>query len=108
MRVKLSLLLVGLASIAGAQVWEKQVAPGLLYREEVDLTAPRIIHALRFTPGSQTTAKAVLAGGGIFEENATKGRGVVSEIVAGEGAIAGINADFFPYTGDPLGAMMRN
>ncbi len=108
MRLKLTLFLVALPALSGAQVWEKSVAPGLMYREEIDLATPRIIHALRFSPGSATTAKAVLAGGTIYEENETKGRGNVSDMVATEGAIAGINADFFPYTGDPLGAMIRN
>lgn len=108
MRVKLSLLLIGAAAISAAQVWEKPIAPGLVYRMEIDTKIPRIIHALRFTPGSPTQARVELAGKTIYEETVTKGRLTVSEMMQQEGAIAGINGDFFPYTGDPLGAMIRS
>lgn len=109
MRMKSSLLLAVVAtSIAGAQVWEKPIAPGLTYRMEVDSVTPRVIHALRFSPGAPTRAVSELAGKVVFQETPTKGRATVSEMVAAQGAIAGINANYFPYTGDPLGAMMRS
>jgi hypothetical protein len=108
MRVKLSLLLAAFAGMAGAQVWEKPIAPGLVYRMEVDSATPRVIHALRFTPGSPTKAMVDLAGKTVYEENAAKGSATVSTMVLEQGAIAGLNGDFFPYTGDPLGAMVRS
>lgn len=108
MRLKLSLLILAIASIASSQVWEKSIAPGLVYHMEIDAAIPRVIHALRFSPGSPTKAMTELAGRTVYEETATKGRGTVSEIVAEQGAIAGLNGDFFPYTGDPLGAMIRS
>lgn len=108
MRVKSCVLLALFApSLAGAQVWEKPIAPGLTYRMEVDSVTPRVIHALRYSPGAPTRAVSELAGKVVFQETPTKGRATVSEMVAAEGAIAGINANYFPYTGDPLGAMMR-
>lgn len=108
MRVKITLLLLAAAAISAAQVWEKPIAPGLVYRMEIDTQIPRVIHALRFTPGSPTQARVELAGRTVYKETATKGRLTVSEMVEQEGAIAGINGDFFPYTGDPLGAMVRS
>lgn len=108
MRLRISLLAVAFAGFAGAQVWEKPVSPGLVYRMEIDPLTPRIIHALRFSPGSPTKALTDLAGKTVYEETASKGSLTVSEMVAEQGAIAGINANFFPYTGDPLGAMVRS
>lgn len=100
-------LLLSIASIAQAQVWEKFVAPGLTYRMEVDVLTPRVIHALRWTPASKyTQAKPQLANRSIYGHDTSVGRATVSHMVAREGAIAGINADFFPWTGDPLGFMM--
>ncbi|HVT11170.1 MAG TPA: phosphodiester glycosidase family protein [Fimbriimonadaceae bacterium] len=108
MRLKLSLLILAVSALSGAQVWEKPIAPGLIYHMEIDATTPRIIHALRFSPGSPTKAMVDLAGKKVYAETATKGRLTVSQMVAEQGAIAGINGDFFPYTGDPLGAMVRS
>lgn len=108
MRLKSLLIVFALAGTAGAQVWEKPIAPGLVYRMEIDSTVPRVIHALRFSPGSPVKAMVQLAGKTVYEENATKGRATVSEMASSEGAIAAINGDFFPYTGDPLGAMVRS
>jgi len=89
------------------QVWEKPVAPGLTYREEVDLDAPRMIHILRFNPGAATTVAAELAGGTIYGADANKGRATVSDLVKRKSAIAAINGDYFPFTGDPLGLMIH-
>lgn len=109
MRGILSLLVIAIAAHCGAQVWEKSIAPGLVYRMEIDSITPRVIHALRFSPGSPTKAMVDLAGKTVYEETATKGRLTVSEMVAEQGAIAGLNGDFFtPATGDPLGAMVRS
>lgn len=108
MRLKLSLLVLAIAAFSGAQIWEKPIAPGLVYHMEIDSATPRIIHGLRFSPGSPTKAMVDLAGKTVFEETITKGRLTVSQMVAEQGAIAGLNGDFFPYTGDPLGAMVRS
>lgn len=93
--------------LAPSRIWEKPVAPGLSYREEVDLQTPRMIHILRFSPGGVTRATCELGGGVIYKANPTKGRGTVTEMVQRTGAVAGINGDFFPFTGDPLGLMLH-
>ncbi len=91
------------------QTWEKLVAPGLVYRMEVDFKTPLVIHALRYTPGVNVSARAETAKELMFNPaEEAKGRDIVSKTMERTGAIAGINGDFFPWTGDPLGAMVRN
>lgn len=109
MRLSVAVTLLALTAVAGAQTWEKRIAPGLTYREEVDRSIPRIIHVLRWNLGTPAvTAAAQLASGTVFDQTADKGRETVSHMVSRTGAIAGINGDFFhvPYTGDPLGLMI--
>src|SRR5579862_9575548 len=101
MKIVLTIVLLAVGCICCAQVWEKPIAPGLVYRMEIDSAIPRVIHALRFSPGSPTKAMTDLAGRTVFEETPTKGCETLSQMVAEQGAIAGINANFFPYTGDP-------
>ena len=94
--------------IAQSQAWEKLITPGLTYRMEIDLQLPRVIHALRYTPGVNVSSRPEIAGNVIIDlETETKGREALSTTVQRNGAIAGVNADFFPWTGDPLGLMVR-
>lgn len=99
----------GVPGLGQTQVWEKLVTPGLTYRMEVDLGTPRVVHALRYTPGGESvTARPELAKERIMiPEEPAKGRAALSRTVAAKGAIGGVNADFFPWTGDPLGLMVR-
>ncbi|MHB8636106.1 MAG: phosphodiester glycosidase family protein [Fimbriimonadaceae bacterium] len=88
--------------------WEKRLAPGLVYRMEWNPKLPRIVDALRVSLGAKAIhATTELAGGTVFEAGPAKGCDTVSHMVQANGAIAGINGDFFPYTGDPLGLMVR-
>lgn len=83
--------------------------PGLSYRMQVDLQTPRIVHALRFSPGAPgLRAKTEVAAGRVFGIAEGRGREETSAIVKRSKAIAGVNGDFFPFTGDPLGAMVRD
>lgn len=108
LRRSLALLGVLLGALAHGQVWEKTVAPGLTYRMEVDTQTPRQIHALRFSLKSGTVkAMPELGQGKVYSDDPTKGRESVSELARRAGAVAAINGDYFPYTGDPLGLMVR-
>lgn len=111
-RVSGVLALVGLvvAGQAQGQAWEKLIAPGLTYRMEIDLGLPRVIHALRYTPGGEVvSARPELAKNVIMiPEEAGRGRDTLGNTVRNKGAIAGVNGDFFPWTGDPLGLMVRD
>lgn len=105
----LLLLLQGQATKPAPHVWEKRLAPGLLYRMEWDPSIPRVVNALRITLRSPSIhAMTELAGHTVFEDNPSKGRLTVSAMVKEDQALAGINGDFFPYTGDPLGVMVRD
>ncbi len=109
MRLKATLLFSLLCAGAFAQVWEKPIAPGLTYRMEVDAAGPRLIHALRYTPGApDLRLSAELAGGTINEEGTVKGRLTPSRMAKDLKAVAAINADFFSFDhGAPIGLMVR-
>jgi hypothetical protein len=75
---------------------------------EVDFAVPRIVHALRWSPQSSALrVEPVLGGITVYEPGETKGRATVSQIAAEQAALAVLNADFFPWTGDPEGLMVR-
>ncbi|MFQ3587057.1 MAG: phosphodiester glycosidase family protein [Fimbriimonadaceae bacterium] len=107
LRVGLAAAVAAVGGAAPAQVWEKLMAPGLTYRMEVDLALPRVVHALRWTPHPGMTGRAEVARGTVYTQDVARSRDTVSGMVRQFGAVAGINADFFPFTGDPLGLMVR-
>ncbi len=84
--------------------FERQVVPGITMFETVDSQKPVTITALKVNikqPGVKVGAfvgndRIQSVGGG-------KDRETVSSAAARKGAVAGINGDFFPWTGDPLG-----
>lgn len=95
------------------RTWEKRLADGVSLRMIQDTQAPLMVWALRI-PRERAAEMAVpaLAGAAVYEEP-LGGRGTVTQMVKDEGAIAGINADFFPLsrekaTGDPLGFMVTD
>ena len=109
MRV-IPILLVFASITANAQVWEKSIAPGVVYRMEVDTQATRVIHAIRFArDAGSINVLPQLAQGSVFgKDDEKKGREVLSSTIDRYSAIAGVNGDFFTWTGDPLGAMVRD
>lgn len=100
--------ILGAASVQG-QVWEKLIAPGVTYRMELDGAVPRTIHAVRVLPSlDQVVTLPELAQGKVFATDPTKGRETVSKMARRTGAVVAINADFFPFSGDPVGLMIRD
>ncbi len=105
-----------LAAGARAQlVWEKPLAPGLTYREEVDRVVPRVIHVLRITPASPAVRLTIEPTGGAINEAASgpTGRTTVGQAASRSGTLAATNGDFFVdvakgWTGHPLGLMVRD
>lgn len=109
--IRVGLAAVGLMGsvLAAAQTWDKYLAPGFTYRMEVDLATPRVIHGIRFTPQSaHVSARPEVGRFRVYSEDVSRSRQTISELVKVSGAIGGINGDFFPWTGDPLGLMLRN
>ncbi len=109
-RLTLLLALLPALSFAQARSWEKLVGPGLTYRMEFDAAAPQVIHGLRWSPKAATFhAKPELAKGTVYpKEEGANGREALPDMLQRTGAVAGVNADFFPWTGDPLGVMISD
>ncbi len=109
MRNAVAALLILACAVSQAQVWDKLIAPGLSYHMEVDAVTPRIVHVLRVSPGAPgLSIRAELADLKVYDSDEPKGREELSALIKRSGAIGGINADYFPFTGDPLGAMVRD
>lgn len=102
-------VLLGAAGAGWADTTVKQLAPGVTLTQEIDQKTPLIINVVTV----DLTAPGVRVGVGIGQDqvsgaDATHGREDVSRIARRRGAVAAINADYFPYTGDPLGVGIRN
>ncbi len=105
----LPLALVVLLASAQADTTVKPLAPGVTLTQEIDQKTPLIINVVTV----DLTAPGVRIGVGIGQDqvsgtDATQGREDVSRLARRWGALAAINADFFPYTGDPLGVGIRD
>lgn len=98
------ILLMALPSVAAT--YTKTIAEGVILVQDIntDPKSPAILSILRIDP-KKPGVKVVSALGKDFVSgaDAAKGRETISAMVARKGAVAGINADFFPWTGDPLG-----
>jgi exopolysaccharide biosynthesis protein len=95
------------------QVWEKPIAPGLVFREEVDRAAHQSLEALRISikcPAIEVTP--ALAGTTTYKDATSTGRGPLSGMIASTNALAGVNGDFFSMesgpSGDPLGITVKD
>ncbi|MBS1717286.1 MAG: phosphodiester glycosidase family protein [Armatimonadetes bacterium] len=97
------------AAASPAQIWEKPLAPGVVYHMEWDAKTPRIIHAVRISPKAPgLTLKSELAKGVMFPTDSSSGCDTLSNIAKRTKALVAINGDFFPFTGDPLGVMVHD
>jgi len=101
--------MLGAAGTGRADTTTKTLAPGVTLTQEIDQKTPLIINVVTV----DLTAPGVRVGVGIGQDqvsgaDATHGREDVSRIARRWGAVAAINADYFPYTGDPLGVGIRN
>ena len=103
-------LLFGLTS-ARAEVIRHSIAAGVEYTQEIIAPpqGPLLVNVLRIDLKIPSVrVRSELAGGTVFEDNPSRGRETVGETAARTGAVAAINADFFPFTGDPLGIAVRD
>lgn len=93
-----------------ADVTTRPIAPGITLTEEIARgNPPLVIHALRVDlsyPGVRV--RCGQAQDAITLNGPTKGREQVHAIAQRNNALAAVNADFFPYTGDPLGLAIRD
>ena len=104
-----ALLLIPIA--VPADVIRHTLAPGVEFSQEIisPPEGPLVIIILRIDlkqPGVKIRSQ--LAGDTVIEDNATKGREPVGVLAERHKALAAVNGDFFPYTGDPLGIAIRD
>lgn len=103
-------LLAALPALSFAQTTTRAIAPGIVYTQEVTTgNSPLIINILRV----DLTAPGVRVQTGQAQDvislaGAAKGREGIHSIAIRHRAIAAVNADFFPFTGDPLGLAIRD
>lgn len=90
---------------------EHIVAPGidLIQETSTDPESPLAVHCIRVNLKSAgVRVRAELARDVVMTDEPDKGREPVGQQARRLGAAAAVNADFFPFTGDPLGLMVRN
>lgn len=105
----LAFCLVFASAVGFAQPVEKPLASGVTLIQDIntDPGSPLVINAVKAdlkTAGVR--AAAALGQGSVIGSDPTQGRERVSSIVKRLGALVGVNADYFPWTGDPLGVMI--
>ncbi|MCC6445471.1 MAG: phosphodiester glycosidase family protein [Armatimonadetes bacterium] len=86
-------------------VYRRHLAPGVALEQRLR-TGPRPLIVTAFRVSTQAPGvkmRAALGGDAVAGTDATRGREAVSRLAARLGARAAVNADFFPWTGDPLG-----
>lgn len=91
---------------ATAQPVVRDIAPGVTLIQDVrtDPRAPLIINCVSVDLANpDVVVKAALGRDVVIANDPTKGRETVSSLTYRTGAAVGVNADFFPFTGDPLG-----
>ena len=109
---KRTLLLISallfLTGTAYADTTVKRLAPGVTLTQEIDQKTPLIINVVSV----DLDAPGVRIGVGIGQDRVngpdrSQGREDVARLARRWGAVVAINADYFPYTGDPLGVGIR-
>lgn len=87
------------------------VAPGVEFLQETisPPTGPLVINVLRIHLKQKgVRVEAGLGREVVLNDEPAKGREAVAPLAQRHGAIAAVNADFFPFTGDPLNLMIRD
>ncbi len=105
------ILLAALLAVSSARgdVFTKTLAPGVTLSQDVDKKTPLLVSILTV----DLTNPAVHVGVGIGQDtisgdDPSHGREDVSRYARRHGTLAAVNADFFPYTGDPLGVGIQD
>lgn len=89
----------------------KQLGNGITYYQKIE-TAPgcemviNVVNVDRTRPGVEI--KAAIGQDRVMTDDWRKGRETLSSFTGRTDTAAGINADYFPYTGDPLGTCIAN
>lgn len=84
----------------------KTLADGVVFVQDINVVpaSALIVNVVRVDLSKPGVKVAAALGGDKVEDGGpNKGRETISRLVGRRGALAGVNADFFPWTGDPLG-----
>ncbi len=89
-------------------VWTKEIRPGIVYKQHVDLTTPLIVNSLTLKyPQEGIRLEPAIPNEKLKLGNFSAAMAPVNQMALKSGAFAAINADFF-FQGDPLGMLMIN
>ncbi len=100
--------LAALAILAGRALGQpviRQLAAGVTLAQEIDTdpSAPLIVNELTVDLAhAGVSVRAALGCDVVLRDNHTKGREKISSLTARKGALVGVNAGYFPFTGEPL------
>ncbi len=99
-----------LRETSSPQISMRLLAPGITYRQEIYFApAPRIVNALTVNLDTQgVTVRCGQAHGKIALEGPLLGREAVGTIANQARALAAVNADYFPFTGGPVGLAIQD
>lgn len=91
----------------------RQIARGVQFAQYITPAhapgGPLIVSVLRVNlKEKDVRVEAALGGDQVWGNDPTLGREVVSTLAARRGAVAGVNAGFFPFAGNPLGLHVEN
>ncbi len=101
--VGIVLVVPSLSQPKSPQIIQKRIAPHVVLFQEISTEPPLAIQGLRITPAHSVRIETALGSDVVLTEGATRGREAVSRAAWRRRALAALNADYFPYTGDPLG-----
>lgn len=89
----------------------REVAPGVRHEQVLreQTTRPMVAHMLRLKLGQPGwRLQAWLGKDVVLTPDASKGRETTGRLAARTGALAAINGDYFPWSGDPLGLQVTD
>jgi hypothetical protein len=106
-----ALLLAALACPAFSLQVTKQLAPGVSLVQDIDTNrgSALIVNVVSVDLANPAVSlKAAIGEDVVYVKDPVEGREAISSLTARTGALIGVNADFFPFTGDPLGTCIIN
>ena len=92
-------------------IYQADVASGVRFIQKIlpPPKGPLVINALIVNPKAPgVRIETTLAQDVLLADDPTKGRETVGSMAARHNAVGAINGDFFPYTGVPVGLVIRN
>lgn len=111
---RLAILAIALSAATGlvaAQTVQRRVAPGIVLAQTRTPTRAGSVVAtvLRLDLAvSGLRVECALGQDRVMADDATRGRETLAPLALRHRAVAAINADYFPFTGDPLGLAVRD